>query len=78
MFGDVPITGIDGFGGTEIESELGDDLPTEAEIGAAAEAIRSRNGISIKDIVLIGIDAVRPFAGVKPLEPQFDAQRCRV
>ena len=64
-----PLLCIDGFGGSEIERELRDDLPAEAEIGTSAEAINSRNGERIEYIVLIAVDAVGPLAGIKSLDP---------
>ena len=59
---------IDSFGGSEIERELRDDLPAEAEIGTSAEAINSRNGERIEHVVLIAVDAVGPLAGIKSLK----------
>lgn len=59
---------IDGFGGFEVKRKLRDDLPFEAEIRTAANAIRGGDRESIKDIVLVTIDAVVPFAGVKSLD----------
>ena len=74
----IPVTGIDSFWKAEIEGELGDDLPPETEVETSAETVSGRDGIGIKHIVLVEVDAIRPFAGVKELKSQFDAQRCRV
>ena len=55
-----------------------DDLPTETDISAAAKTVHRRNREGIKDVVLVGIDAVIPFAGIKALESEPNAQRCMV
>ena len=68
-----PLLCIDGFGGFEVESELRDDLPFEAEIRTAANAIRGGDRESIKDIVLVAIDAIIPFAGIEALEAEAKA-----
>ena len=65
-----PLLCIDGFGGSEIERELRDDLPAEAEIGTSAEAINSRNGERIEHVVLIDINAVVPIASVEELNSE--------
>ena len=62
-----PLLCIDGFGGSEIERELRDDLTAEAEIGTSAEAINGRNGERIEHVVLVEIDAVCPVLCVKEL-----------
>ena len=49
------------------------DLPTKTEVRAATETIDGRNGVGIEDIVLVGIDAVRPFAGIEALEAEAKA-----
>ena len=48
-------------------------MPFEAEICPAAQTIDRRDRKSIKDIVLVAIDAVRPFAGVEALEAEAKA-----
>ena len=68
-----PLLCIDGFGGTEIESQLRDDLPTKAEVRAATETIDGRDGVGVKDIVLVEVDAIRPITGVKSLETKLQA-----
>lgn len=68
-----PFTCIDGFRGTEIEGQLRNDLPTKTEVRAATETIDGRNGVGIEHIVLVGIDAVRPFAGIEALEAKAQA-----
>ena len=73
-----PLLCIDGFGGTEIKGQLRDDLPTKAEVRAATETIDGRDGVGVKDIVLVEVDAVGPVLSIKELKPQSDAQRCRV
>ena len=74
----IPIASIDGFGGTEIEGQLRNDLPTETEVRAATKTVRGGDGVGIEHIVLVEVDAVGPIAGIKELKSQFDAQRCRV
>ena len=49
------------------------DLPTKTEVRAAPETIDGRNGVGIEHIVLVGIDAVRPFAGIEALEAKAQA-----
>lgn len=49
------------------------DLPTKTEVRAATETINGRNGVGIEHIVLVGIDAVRPFAGIEALEAKAQA-----
>ena len=70
----VPITSIDGFGGTEIERQLREDLPAKAEESAAAETIHSGDGISIEYIVLITINTVVPLPGIEELEAETEAE----
>ena len=68
-----PFSCIDGFRGTEIEGQLRNDLPTFSDVPAATETIDGRNGVGIEHIVLVGIDAVRPFAGIEALEAKAQA-----
>ena len=68
-----PFSCIDGFRGTEIEGQLRNDLPTKTEVRAATETIDGRDGKSIKYIVLVEVDAVIPFAGVKSLHAKAQA-----
>ena len=63
-----PLLCIDGFGGSEIERELRDDLPSKTEVGTSAETIDSRDGEGIEHVVLIAVDTVSPFAGIKSLK----------
>ena len=49
------------------------DLPTLSDDPAATETIDGRNGVGIEHIVLVGIDAVRPFAGIEALEAKAQA-----
>ena len=65
-----PLLCIDGFGGTEIERQLREDLPAKAEESAAAETIDRRDRIGIEDVVLVAIDAVVPVLGVEELEAE--------
>ena len=58
---------IDGFGGTEIERQLGDDLPTETEVETTTETVGGRDRIGVEHIVLVEVDAVGPFAGIEGL-----------
>ena len=69
--GDIPVAGIEGFRGTEIERKLGDDLPAEAEIGASAKAIGGGDRVGVKDIVLVGVDAVGPVASIECLKTKL-------
>lgn len=68
-----PILFINGFGEAEIEGELRDDLPAQAEICATAETIRSRNGKGVQHVVLVDINAVRPIASIKSLKTDVEA-----
>ena len=49
------------------------DLPTKTEVRAATETIDGRNGVSIEHIVLVDVDAIFPFAGVKGLKTKAQA-----
>ena len=74
MFRYVPIAGIDGFGETEIERQLRNDLPAKTCVETATKTIHGRDGVSIKHVVLVGVDAVGPLFCIKPLKSQFDAK----
>lgn len=65
----IPIAGIEGFGDTEIEGELRDDLPAETEVGAASETVCGGDRIGIEDIVLVRIDAILPILAIEELGP---------
>ena len=68
-----PFSCIDGFRGTEIEGQLRNDLPTKTEVRAATETIDGRDGKSIKYIVLVDVDAIRPITGVEGLKTKAQA-----
>ena len=68
-----PFSCIDGFRGTELEGQLRNDLPTKTEVRAATETIDGRDGKSIKYIVLVEVDAIRPIMGVKGLHAKAQA-----
>ena len=65
-----PFAGIDGFRETEIERELRNDLPSEADICSAAQAIDGRDGEGVEHIVFVEINAVRPLAGIEALQAE--------
>lgn len=67
MFLYIPGADIDGLGEFEIEGKVGDNLPSEAEVRPAAQTIDGGDGESVEHVVLIGIEAVCPLAGVEPL-----------
>ena len=75
MLVEIPIAGVECLGETEIECQLGNDLPAKAKISAASKAINGRNRIGIKNIVLIGINAVVPIARIEELQAETEAQR---
>ena len=64
-----PLLCINGFGKTEIESQLRNDLPTKTEVRTAAETVDSRDRVGIEDIMLVEVDAVGPVLSVEQLEP---------
>ena len=66
-----PLLCVDGFGGTEIEGELRNDLPTEAGVETATKTIDGGDGVGVENIVLVAIDAVGPIAGIEELGPEF-------
>ena len=78
MFGYIPITGVDSFGGAEIESQLRDDLPAEAEIETSSKAVGSWNGVGVEHIVLISVNAVGPVLSIECLKTEFQAYWCMV
>ena len=78
MFLDIPIAGVDSFGGSEIESQLRDDLPTEAEIETSSEAVGGRNGVGVEHVVLISVNAVGPILSIERLKTEFQAYWCMV
>ena len=67
MFLYIPGADIDGFGEFEIEGKAGDNLPSEAEVRPAAQTVDGGDGESVEHVVLIGIEAVYPLAGIEPL-----------
>lgn len=73
-----PLLCIDGLGGAEVKCQLRNNLPTKTEESAASKTVNRRNGVGIEDIVFVAIDTVVPVLGVKELEPEPKAQRCRV
>ena len=70
IFLDVPSSVIDRFGHTQIECQLLNYLPFEAQIGAATKAVSRRYGKGIEHVVLIDINAVVPIASVKELNSE--------
>lgn len=67
---DCPFLCIEGFGEAEIEGQLRDGLPAKDEVRSTTETVRCRNGESIKDVVLVEVNAVGPFAGVEGLKAE--------
>ena len=59
---------FDGFRCAEIEGELGNDLPAQADVRTAAKAIDGGDGEGIEDVVLVAIDAVVPITSVEALQ----------
>ena len=74
VFAGIPRLGIDGFADAQVERHLRNNLPSETEVRSTAQTIGRRDGEGIEHVVLIGIDAVVPFAAVKPLEPEPQLQ----
>ena len=50
-----------------------ENLPAKAKEGAASNTIHRRDGIGIKDIILVTIDAVVPVLGIEELEAETKA-----
>ena len=73
-----PLLCIDGLGDAEVKRELGNDLPSEAQVSATAQTVGRRDRKGVQYIVLVGIDAVRPLARVEALEPETKAERSMV
>ena len=73
-----PLLCIDGLGDAEVKRELGNDLPSEAQVSATAQTVGRRDRKGVQHIVLVDIDAVRPFAGIEALEAEAKAERCMV
>lgn len=65
-----PFLCIEGFGEAEIEGQLRDGLPAKDEVRPATETVGRRNGESIKDVVLVEVNAIGPFAGVEGLKAE--------
>lgn len=63
-----PFLCIERFGEAEIKGQLGDGLPAKDEVRPATETVGSGNGEGIKDVVLVEVNAIRPFASVKGLK----------
>ena len=63
-----PGFGIEGFREAEIEGELGNDLPAQADVRTAAKAIDGGYREGIEDVVLVAIDAVVPITSVEELQ----------
>ena len=74
VFGGIPVAGIDRFADAQIEGNRPDNLPSQAEVRASAKAVSGRDGEGIEHVVLVGINAVVPFAAVEPLEPEPQLQ----
>ena len=70
-----PLRLIKGLADTKIDCQLWNNLPAEAEISAAAETIDSRHRKSIKHILLVHIDTVRPIARIEELKTAFERNR---
>ena len=66
-----PFSCVNGFGSTEIERQLRNDLPTEAEVETPSQTIRGRDRIGVEHIVLVEVDAVGPFAGIEGLKTKL-------
>ena len=67
---DCPFLCIEGFGEAEIKRQLGKGLPAKDEVRAATETVGGRDGEGIKDVVLVEVNAIRPFASVKGLKAE--------
>lgn len=67
-----PFGGIDRLGDAEIERQLRDDLPPQAEVRAASETVNGRDGIGTEHIVLVAVNAVVPLASIEALEPKME------
>lgn len=68
-----PLLCINGLGDAEVKRELGNDLPSEAQVSATAQTVGRRDRKGVQHIVLVDIDAVRPFTGVEALEAEAKA-----
>lgn len=66
-----PLLCIDGFGGTEIERQLGDDLPAETEVETTTKTVGGGDGIGVEHIVLIEVDAVGPVLSIEGLKTKL-------
>ena len=66
---------VEGFAEAEVEGKLLDDLPTKADIGSAAEAVRCRNRKGVEYIVFVQINAIVPIAGIEELYATLYAYR---
>ena len=64
-----PRFGVDGFAEAEVECELRDDLPAQANVRTAAKTVHRRNRKGIEHVVLVGVNTVRPRASVEALNP---------
>ena len=65
-----PFLCIEGFGEAEIEGQAGKGLPAKDEVRSTTETVGRRNGEGIKDVVLVEVDTIRPFAGVEGLNSE--------
>ena len=73
MLVEIPIAGVEGFGETEIECQLGNNLPAKADVSTTSEAINGWDRVGVKNIVLVSINAVIPIAGIEELEAETKA-----
>ena len=65
-----PFLCIERFGEAEIEGQLGEGLPAKDEVRTPAQTVRGGDGERVKDIVLVEVDTIRPFAGVEGLKAE--------
>lgn len=49
---------------------MGNGLPAKDEVRTSTETVSSRDGEGIKDVVLVEVNAVGPFAGVEGLNSE--------
>ena len=70
-----PLLCINGFGKTEIECNLWDDLPPEVEIAPCAQPIDGRDRVGVEHVMLVGINAVGPLAGIEELQASANTNR---
>ena len=73
-----PSLGVNSLANAHVESQLRDDLPSYAEIRAAAKTVHRRNRKGIQYIVLVRINTVSPRAGIEALQPKTQRKGYRM